>query len=90
MTLPYSDAIFCCVFPKESTETFQEGHVRAFEFFGGVPTRITYDNSGIAVSSIEHQRGAVGGRNAQTHISSPPPFRPSVALRCRRLASLSR
>ena len=37
MTLPYSDAFFCCVFPKECTETFQEGHVRAFEFFGGVP-----------------------------------------------------
>lgn len=57
MTLPYSDAFFCCVFPKECTETFQEGHVRAFEFFGGVPKRITYDNSNIAVSSIENQRG---------------------------------
>jgi len=57
MTLPYSDAFFCCVFPKECTETFQEGHVRAFEFFGGVPTRISYDNSRIAVSTIEKQRG---------------------------------
>ena len=57
MTLPYSDAFFCCVFPKECTETFQEGHVRAFEFFGGVPTRISYDNSKIAVSTIEKQRG---------------------------------
>ena len=28
----------------ECTETFWEGHVRAFEFFGGVPRRITYDN----------------------------------------------
>ena len=59
MTLPYSDAFFCCVFPKECTETFQEGHVRAFEFFGGVPTRISYDNSRIAISSIEKQRGKV-------------------------------
>lgn len=57
MTLPYSDAFFCCVFTKECTETFQEGHVRAFEFFGGVPTRISYDNSRIAVSTIEKQRG---------------------------------
>lgn len=57
MTLPYSDAFFCCVFPKECTETFQEGHVRAFEFFGGVPTRISYDNSKIAVLTIEKQRG---------------------------------
>ena len=45
MTLPYSDAIFCQVFPRECTETFLEGHRRAFEFFGGVPRRISYDNS---------------------------------------------
>ena len=52
MTLPYSDAIFCQVFPHECTETFQEGHKRAFEFFGGVPRRISYDNSKIAVAKI--------------------------------------
>ena len=37
MTLPYSDAIFVQAFPRECTETFLEGHRRAFEFFGGVP-----------------------------------------------------
>ena len=37
MTLPYSDAIFVCAFPRECTEAFLEGHVRAFAFFGGVP-----------------------------------------------------
>jgi len=52
MTLMYSDAVFCCVFPRECTETFLEGHRRAFEFFGGVPKRISYDNSKIAVSRI--------------------------------------
>ncbi|UCC31786.1 MAG: IS21 family transposase [Phycisphaerales bacterium] len=57
MTLPYSDAIFCQVFPKECTETFQEGHKRAFEFFGGVPRRISYDNSKIAVRRIVGGRG---------------------------------
>ncbi len=57
ITLPYSDAIFCQVFPKECTETFQEGHCRAFEFFGGVPRRISYDNSKIAVSKIVGGRG---------------------------------
>jgi transposase len=56
MTLPYSDAIFCCVFPRECTETFQEGHRRAFEFFGGVPRRISYDNSKIAVVRIVGER----------------------------------
>lgn len=57
MTLPYSDASFVCAFPRECTETFLEGHVRAFTFFGGVPRRISYDNSKIAVAQI------TGGRD---------------------------
>lgn len=59
MTLPYSDAIYMQVFPKENTETFLEGHKRAFEFFDGVPTRISYDNLKIAVAKI------VGSRERQ-------------------------
>ncbi len=38
--------------PRECTESFWEGHKRAFEFFGGVPRRISYDNSKIAVPAI--------------------------------------
>lgn len=57
MTLPYSDAIFCRAFPRECTEAFLDGHVRAFAFFGGVPRRIAYDNLKIAVAKI------VGGRD---------------------------
>jgi transposase len=56
MTLPYSDAFFIQAFPRECTESFQEGHQRAFEFFGGVPTRISYDNSKIAVAKITGSR----------------------------------
>jgi transposase len=56
MTMPYSDAIFACTFPRECTEAFLEGHVRAFEFFGGVPRRISYDNSRIAVARITSPR----------------------------------
>jgi transposase len=52
MALPYSDASFVMAFERECTETFWEGHVRAFEFFGGVPRRITYDNTKVAVSKI--------------------------------------
>jgi transposase len=52
MTLPYSGAIFIQVFPRECTETFLEGHRRAFEFFEGVPKRISYDNSAIAVIEV--------------------------------------
>jgi len=56
MTLPYSDATFVCAFPRECTEAFLEGHVRAFAFFGGVPRRISYDNSKIAVAQITGSR----------------------------------
>jgi transposase len=52
MALPYSDACFVMAFERECTETFWEGQVRAFEFFGGVPRRITYDNTTVAVSQI--------------------------------------
>ncbi len=56
MTLMYSDAVFCSVFPRECTEAFMEGHRLAFEFFGGVPKRISYDNSKIAVAKIIGKR----------------------------------
>jgi len=56
MTLPYSDALFVQAFSRECTEAFQEGHRRAFEFFAGVPTRVSYDNSRIAVTKITGSR----------------------------------
>jgi len=52
MTLPYSDTLFCCAFPRACTEAFLEGHAHAFAFFGGVPRRISYDNLKIAVARI--------------------------------------
>ncbi len=52
MDLPHSDDCFVAAFPAETTEAFLEGHVRAFAYFGGVPTRILYDNSKIAVAKI--------------------------------------
>jgi transposase len=56
MSLPYSDGFFVQVFERENTESFWEGHVRAFEFFGAVPSRITYDNTRVAVARM------LGGR----------------------------
>ncbi len=50
--LPHSDAIFVVAYPAETTEAFCDGHVRAFEFFGGVPQSILYDNTKIAVARI--------------------------------------
>lgn len=52
MALPHSDAVFVQAFERECTETFWEGHVEAFQFLGGVPRRITYDNTKVAVSQI--------------------------------------
>jgi transposase len=52
MDLPHSDDCFVAAFPAETTEAFLEGHVRAFAYFGAVPTRILYDNSKIAVARI--------------------------------------
>src|SRR5690606_30278622 len=56
LTLPYSDTGFIQAFPRECTEAFQEGHRRAFEFFGAVPTRISYDNSRVAIAKITGSR----------------------------------
>jgi transposase len=56
MTLPYSDALFIQAFERECTESFLEGHKRAFDFFGGVAKRISYDNAKVAVAKITGSR----------------------------------
>jgi transposase len=58
LTLPYSNARFGCLFPRECTEAFHAGHARACAFFGGVPTRISYDNSKLTVTKFTgpHER----------------------------------
>ena len=52
MSLPYSDAFFVTAYPRECTETFQKAHDDAFEFFGGVATKIAYDNTTVAVKKV--------------------------------------
>ena len=61
--LPYSDAFFVMSFERECTESYWEGHARAFEFFGGVPGRISYDNTRVLVSKIigAHERKLTDG-----------------------------
>lgn len=63
MALPYSDAFFVAAFEKECGESYWEGHVRAFELFGGVPHRISYDNTRVLVSKIigPHERELTDG-----------------------------
>ena len=57
MTLPYSDALFLQVFERITTEVFWEAHRRAFEFFEGVPWRITYDNEKVWVAKVLSAHG---------------------------------
>jgi transposase len=52
MELPHSDASFVQAYPEETTEAFCAGHAAAFDFFGGVPHSILYDNTRIAVARI--------------------------------------
>jgi transposase len=44
MDLPHSDGCFVKAYPAETAEAFCDGHVAAFDFFGGVPQSILYDN----------------------------------------------
>ena len=50
--LPHSDDAFVKAFPAETTEAFCDGHTAAFSSFGGVPRRIVYDNTKLAVARI--------------------------------------
>ena len=52
MDLPHSDACLVQAYPSESSEAFCEGHNVSFEFFGGVPCSILYDNLKLAVARI--------------------------------------
>jgi transposase len=59
MVLPHSDVWFCACYPKENSESFADGHARAFRFFGGVSRRSVYDNASYAV---KRGSGPIKGR----------------------------
>lgn len=63
LVLPHSGTLFVTAYPHECTETFQDGHVRAFAFMEGVPRRISYDNARTSVSQIlgAHARKLTNG-----------------------------
>lgn len=52
MRLSASGKGFHRVYPSAAQEAFLDGHVRAFDHFGGVPERIRYDNLKPAVVKI--------------------------------------
>lgn len=57
--LRYSGMPFVVAFPSERQEAFFEGHRRAFEYWGGVPKTVVYDNLGTAVRKVLEGRGRV-------------------------------
>ncbi len=52
MRLMSSGRDFCRVYPRQDQVCFLDGHVRAFEYFGGVPERGIYDNLKAAAQKI--------------------------------------
>ena len=61
MDLTHSDACLVQAYPAETSEAFWEGHNVSFQFFGGVPHSILYDNCKLAVAHI------LGGWHTATH-----------------------
>lgn len=60
MRLCYSRRTFAMIFPTQKQESFLWGHVQAFQHFGGVPHRISYDNLGTAVKLTFEKTGKAG------------------------------
>ena len=56
MRLASSRASFIHPYQHQNLESFLDGHVRAFQFFGGVPRRLAYDNLKTAVIHVGRGR----------------------------------
>ncbi len=54
MRLCYSKATFVWPYRHATLEAFLDGHVKAFESFGGIPRRLAYDNLRSAVIQVSH------------------------------------
>jgi len=52
LRLCHSGAAFAAAFLNETQQAFLEGHAEAFDFLGGVPALVRYDNLGSAVKQV--------------------------------------
>jgi transposase len=50
--LAYSRKMFVVAYPREAQEMVLDAHSRAFAFFGGVPTKMLYDNLKTVVEAV--------------------------------------
>lgn len=53
LSFPYSNAGFCQLFKSENQESFLQGLKNIFEFIGGVPASITFDNPSTLVVKVK-------------------------------------
>ncbi len=64
MRFCFSRRTFAMVFPTQEQESFLWAHLQAFQYFGGVPHRISYDNLGTAVK-LAFEKTSKAGRSRQ-------------------------
>jgi transposase len=62
MKLSYSGKPFVMAFPTQRQEAFMEGQKKAFEWFEGVPGRVSYDNLTTAVMKVLKGRNRIEQR----------------------------
>ena len=80
MRLCYSKASFVRAYERANLESFLDGHVRAFEYFGGIPKRLAYDNLKSAVITVGrgNEKGDVENlakRSRRTYLTPVPEVR---------------
>ena len=80
MRLCYSKASFVRAYERANLESFLDGHVRAFEYFGGIPKRLAYDNLKSAVITVGrgNEKGDVENlakRSQRTYLTPVPEVR---------------
>lgn len=51
-TLPYSNVYFAKAYPAERLECLMDGLNEAFRYLGGVPERVVFDNTSLAVRKV--------------------------------------
>ena len=76
MRLMHSGRDFVRLYERQDQLAFLDGHVRAFEHFGGVPRRTVYDNLSAAVRRVQFPRRVLTDRFAAlvSHYCVEPSF----------------
>ncbi|MFT5082643.1 MAG: transposase [Lentisphaeria bacterium] len=72
MVLSWSRQMFLQFYLNQRMESFLQGHVAAFEFFGGVPKVLLFDNLKSAV--LERQGDAIRFPPHTAGLVCPLPF----------------